>query len=579
MPGIFSHFAILDNILKRPALSSKAKSIIEAHREHAFWGSVGPDYLFFFPPDWPQLELLLQTYYKYDNLTDEINNVMESAGNILGSKDSDIKDMITGGVWTDFRTSIEAVLYNVTSRILELATSKVDFYMVVKPPMKDQPYNAFHRQNDWWWMDIAHHVRTSRFTRELWENSRNDESLRAYTYGYISHVGSDVIGHPYVNLLVGGPYRNHWRRHGLVEKCIDTYIWDYHFGSELASSEAYKWIYFEKPGFTIEELPQNLCNFISGCLSNTYYDMNFKNGVPTTDDIQLMYRYMYKFIKSASSKSLVNFPPPKDFDWWDLPEKVREKLDVIRNPPNKGKFPGFNPKNFSFRKWKVFLKSMFDYIGWLADTIKIIITLPIYIWARVTTTEFRYMLWLLIQQLYSLYSVSRLAMAAGAYVHPTRDQVYRHFSHLFSPDPAWHKDYPCDFDYPQAALDYQTYHLVHPSTFNLKKESTPTEPFFRQGGSIIQPEDALLSQIKSGTLSGFEKSRTYAPDEALLKSLADSDRLLSATDFSLHLFELYEQEKYGDLPDWNLDGDRGLGWPEWLTEGAFPWRAHNYFYF
>lgn len=580
MPGIFSHFAILDNVLKRPSLDPRTKAIINQNPEYGYWGSVGPDYLFFYPPDWPQLEFLFQTYYKFDNLTDEISEVFASAGNIFGSSESDIKEMITGGLFEEFRGVVDALMVNVTSRIAEVITKNVDFYMIVKPPINEFPYTGQFRQEKWWWIDIGHHTRTTKFLQNLWQHSSGDNSLRSFTYGYMSHMAADIIGHPYVNLLVGGPYRNHWRRHGLVEKCMDTYIWDKHFGTELASSEAYKLVHFNNPPYQHPSMPEHLCNFLSGCLANTYNDLGIKSGIPTPDNIQLMYRYTYKFIKSASSKSLLNLPPPpEDFDWWDLPAEIREKLDIIKNPPSVGKFPSLDPSKFNFRKWKAFLKSLFDYCSWIADSIKIIIGLPVYILARIATTPFRYVIWLLMQQIYSLYSASRLALAIGAYVHPDRAQLNGNFMHLFKPEYKWLTQYPYEANYPQQALDFQTYHLVHPYQFAQSQELTETTPFFQQDENVIFPELVLLGEFNTTTLSDFDKSKIFAQVESDLKSLGDRNRMISATDYTIKLFELSEKGEHVNLPDWNLDGDRGLGWPEWLTNKTKPWNSYTDFIF
>ena len=51
------------------------------------------------------------------------------------------------------------------------------------------------------------------------------EQFMAFTLGYITHLGTDTIGHSWINEQVGGPYRNHPQRHHLVENHIDA--WNY----------------------------------------------------------------------------------------------------------------------------------------------------------------------------------------------------------------------------------------------------------------------------------------------------------------------------------------------------------------
>lgn len=79
------------------------------------------------------------------------------------------------------------------------------------------------------WFDMLHYRRTGQFGRALWRAAAalEDADLRAraqaYALGYITHVGADVTGHPFVNAIAGGPFRLHWQRHHLVENHLDAF--------------------------------------------------------------------------------------------------------------------------------------------------------------------------------------------------------------------------------------------------------------------------------------------------------------------------------------------------------------------
>jgi hypothetical protein len=100
----------------------------------------------------------------------------------------------------------------------------------------DQGLNFFpifeaRRQQDrpidtWFWADYLHYVKTGAFVRELFVLSRDNPNLRAFAFGYLSHYVTDVVGHPFVNQVVGAPWRMYWQRHHLVENFIDCYVWD-----------------------------------------------------------------------------------------------------------------------------------------------------------------------------------------------------------------------------------------------------------------------------------------------------------------------------------------------------------------
>src|SRR5438552_2657251 len=47
----------------------------------------------------------------------------------------------------------------------------------------------------------------------------------AFSLVYMTHLGTDVIGHSFINQQVGGPFRNHPQRHHLIENHVDA--WNY----------------------------------------------------------------------------------------------------------------------------------------------------------------------------------------------------------------------------------------------------------------------------------------------------------------------------------------------------------------
>jgi hypothetical protein len=80
-------------------------------------------------------------------------------------------------------------------------------------------------RKEWFWADYLHYVRSGQFARQLLERSAGNANLQAYALGYLTHYVTDVVGHPYVNQVVGAPWRLYWQRHHLVENFIDAYVW------------------------------------------------------------------------------------------------------------------------------------------------------------------------------------------------------------------------------------------------------------------------------------------------------------------------------------------------------------------
>ncbi|MCK0142269.1 hypothetical protein [Aliiroseovarius sp. F20344] len=73
--------------------------------------------------------------------------------------------------------------------------------------------------------------RTGDFARGLLDAAGDDDRLKAYAYGYMAHVAAAVTGQPFINSIVGGPYRSHWWRHRFVTNHIDSWIYGFYGAS------------------------------------------------------------------------------------------------------------------------------------------------------------------------------------------------------------------------------------------------------------------------------------------------------------------------------------------------------------
>lgn len=572
MPSLFSHFTILDNLINNYPISAKARKVLKENEPYSYWGSVGPDFLFFYPADWnPVIKTFLEFYYTYDDLTEEVLGVFKSAEEIYAAPDNRLKDMLTGGVYGELQSTLGSLVTVFSAKIAEILTNQVDLFEIVTPPMHTK-YTEQERK-EWWWMDIAHHVKPMDFMRTLWSNAGNNEKFQAYAYGYLSHVGSDVIGHGYVNAIVGGPYRNHWRRHTLVEKCLDTHIWYYYFnGQSISDSQAYKRIHFDNAPYSFPNLPDDLADYISRCLKDTYSAMPIDSGIPNPEEIKLMYSYFYKWAKSASSKSLLNLPPPPpDFDWWDLPDDIRNVLDSIGAPPNITNPPLSDLGNV--KDWKRFFVSLFKFISWALTAITTIIAIPVYVLMRVLTTPLRYIIWLLQKLIYEIYESSRIALSLAGLVHPEKKHLDIYFKNIITPNiNQILEGYP----YEKVFNNLQTYHLVHPLDFNGHQIEQPvTRPFLNIPDFV--PEKYFLEKLNTTDLSNFENSCLLANTNHLAQ--LSNSAPISTSDFSNALFSKFELDGGLGLPNWNLDVDRGLGWPEWFGNNNKPWNQFSDFKF
>ena len=62
-------------------------------------------------------------------------------------------------------------------------------------------------REEWFWADVLHYWRSGRFAENLVReaNRSGNPNLIAYALGYSTHYVTDVVGHPFVNQVVGGP--------------------------------------------------------------------------------------------------------------------------------------------------------------------------------------------------------------------------------------------------------------------------------------------------------------------------------------------------------------------------------------
>ncbi len=63
---------------------------------------------------------------------------------------------------------------------------------------------------------------TDKFTQNLLKLASTSDQ-QAYVYGHLCHVAASVTGKPFINNIVGGPYRTHWWRNRLVSNFVDAW--------------------------------------------------------------------------------------------------------------------------------------------------------------------------------------------------------------------------------------------------------------------------------------------------------------------------------------------------------------------
>jgi hypothetical protein len=192
---------------------------------YAKLGAIGPDIFYALMDYGSDLQDLTNFLTKVAGSFECISSVMKDIDSFTTKVESDL----TFGV-SDIAKQVVAEFEGVFGQ-LSAVVSEGLMAIVIDRGLNFFPVFEARRQQDqprttWFWADYLHYVRTGVFVKELFDHAKDNPNLRAFAYGYLSHYVTDVVGHPFVNQVVGAPWRMFWQRHHLVENFIDAYVWD-----------------------------------------------------------------------------------------------------------------------------------------------------------------------------------------------------------------------------------------------------------------------------------------------------------------------------------------------------------------
>ncbi len=515
-------------------LNSSVSALFSKHMREAFWGSFGPDFLFFYRPDVEKVAPFWRELMRIQKAISELDNAVGWAANAYQSHE----DWITGGLGHAKAVHLKQYVATTMAGLLEGLLKQIDVFEELRPETHDHPVQSSWRS--WAWLDIGHHIRTVDFCRELFIHAKSDQQRLAYANGYLTHVAADVVGHGLVNALVGGPYRNHWRRHVFVEKGMDAYAFRHVWGTELCSSR-----FYEKTEFPSESERGHICQQVAGALSSTYSNLGIQTSVPSTDDVEEMFKNLHGTIQSSTELSLLNFPEPEPFNWFEFPEVLRRRIEYLNNNAPPQPDIGFihNPSPDSMFAFLVASLRLAVYLVEIAYTI---LTLDKVLFASINNTGWRFLLWLAGKALYDAYRHLREYLVIAGLLHPTKELLERHFTWVTVSDKRFtgnESRYPYDRKILDAGgYNRQTYHLFYPGKFQAKQEPTETTAFFPFTGASLDhylygngTEDEVIaagallgncSNVFSDNSSFLAGGKRFSVEGAILRLLngrVDSD--------------------------------------------------------
>lgn len=404
--------------------------------------------------------------------------------------------------------------------------------------------------SEWWWMDMLHYRKTGRFATSLMAVAAREGSsaMRDYAVGYLSHVAGDICGHPYINALVHGPFRNHAYRHIVVEGLADTWLWNRVFRADISESAMHK---------LIELRPNELneiCRLLRIALMETYVPPELPNLLsgryPSEEELRGAYGFMFEYLKLSTGGKVSRPQKP--------PENPKEVLDELQQLLSKYA-PTAPPTWNSSDPWASILAAL----GWIVRGVAFLImiaTLPAAILARFLAGPIRWLLYLIHLAIYTIVSGLRSLLALMGWGYASNDdfQNFSMLEDLVTVDPRKLQGiYPLTS--PQLRPRPPFYWLFPPRDLRAGQEQNGTKVVGSNSNYVLKP-DWIISptnkMLPKHLLQRFYDAKT--PVETLRAQITTEGGFGNAVDFFIALMK-----KELPIEDFDLDGDRGFGYKPW----------------
>ncbi len=586
---------------------------LQNHPKATALGTQGPDFLFFMLRDMP-IGFLADLVNLMIEVGDTIADFKKKVIGCIPDEVIAVKERVEDGsatineledAVTDFRNLVNGLVGIIQAQITNHVSQSIDIFNLLKHPIQN------NEDFPWWWFDILHYIRTGKFAEALLKSSFEsfgpDSSQHAYAIGYLSHIGSDVVGHPYVNLLAGGPYRLHAQRHKVVESYQDVWAFKKYYNElgpnlsptlpdeEFIYSGLHKRFHFEDG-----RLPEELAKLILDAMKRTYGSQLPFGRMITEDDIDQAYRFWYRWFKNLTAEGTPPRPQPYSLTgelaevWQDFVDNLGDIADLLPDAYNAG----------GGGLWGILLALL------AALLLPALLALAIadYILANIATiglAPFRFLMTVAYEYLYDAYCKYRqlISLTGLSYpfsrhlnewyaVHFTDTGVADYFGNYADletyPKLAWqHPDpeFPSHLVFPRSALE-QFRSQPAPKSYLGKRPSHYIDGHIRY-------DEAVINWILGMNLDGINGMTWNTPyinpvppldingEYAYLHKIMKDDILGNAVRLTGGLYNrfLHSLENPGEIipiPNFNLDADRGIGYWSWNVDAVIPTNGTPY---
>ncbi len=447
------------------------------HPNFAALGAIGPD-LFFFLPDFRDEDgivissFLVKALSFLEDLSNALDPYISKYEHYLGPIDEDTAEelsRLTGGLSEQVGDILGDLASIVITAFEDLAVQQWDFWSFFSYGL-----NKGYDEKAFFYSDMLHLRETDQFAQSLLQEADklDDDAARAYAAGFITHVGTDVLGHPFVNSICGAPYRLRFDWHHAEENQLDShwYLMDpLSPGSgdqypQLTESALYYDVAFRstdngpmsRPAYptgdtlrdrytrerTLEidsSLPDSVANVLLNAITDVFYSgqphpkiLRDNDGKPSADLIKEAYDLLFRYLKMTTVDGFAHEPPP--------PPDVFPNLDFPTiSDPNPDP-PGESDGGSFWDDLLDFILSVVAVIEYIVEVAVYLATLPWAVLADLITYPFRLALYYCLElPLFHLLKELRAILVMTGYLMPMKDEIATGFTHIGMPNSVtWH---------------------------------------------------------------------------------------------------------------------------------------------
>ena len=218
-----------------------------AHPEFAHLGALGPAIGDFLTPPFPDVAPFPEDYKTLWRrvfhvigrkdppglyyVLKELKEILDAVGTVADAEDCealvDLRDQGIEDRVAEITASFAAAIGVVQSEALAIA----GLIESLKPAVTtDNPGDPVPPPADWAPREFLHWNLTGKFVKRLFNSAdqTGDTRLRAYALGYLVSYASLVCGAGHINSIVGAPPRTQWWRQRFVANYVDTWVFGFY---------------------------------------------------------------------------------------------------------------------------------------------------------------------------------------------------------------------------------------------------------------------------------------------------------------------------------------------------------------